>query len=381
MYDVIISGAGPVGSACARLCAEAGLSVCVLEEHGTIGHPVQCAGLLSCAALKECNVSDDSVLNTACGASVIDSNGKALTFDTKTTKAYVVDRMMLDREMAEAAAAEGAVYSLKTCVTEINSVKKVIHTASGEDISYNLLLAADGPRSVAARALEIPPSEFVYSGIQAEVPWSGEPSLVELHPNAAPEFFAWVVPLSDSRARVGLLGTQNVPELFAAFSKKFGDSNLHSVTGTVPIGVRQKTFGPGILLCGDAAGFPKPTSGGGVYTGVRSAVHATSTAIDACEAENYTNLFLSRYENMWKEDFGRELEWGLTALKLRRTLKESEVNDALSALNTPEVIDKIKTFGDMDRPSVLLRTLITHPGVVKAIGVLGVKSVLRSLIG
>lgn len=380
MYDVVIAGAGPVGSGAAKLCAEAGLSVLVLEEHGTIGYPVQCAGLLSNAAFQECAVSEDSVLNTAAGASVVYAADSRLTFDTKTTKAYIVDRGVLDREMAENAASAGAHYSLKTCVTEINAAKQIIHTSSGEEIPYNLLIAADGPGSIAARALAIPPSEFVYSGMQAEVPWSGDAHLVELYPNAAPEFFAWVVPTGEKRARIGLLGTKQVPELFAAFSKKFHSSNLHSVTGTVPIGIREKTYGPGILLCGDAAGFPKPTSGGGVYTGLRSAFHAASTAIAACNADNYSNLFLSRYESLWRADFGRELEWGLSALKLRRNLREDEVNACLAALNTPEIISKITATGDIDRPSALLKTMIAHPGVVKAIGSAGVKGVLRTLI-
>ena len=46
-YDVIVVGAGPAGSAAARECAQLGLSTLCLEEHGTIGYPVQCAGLLS----------------------------------------------------------------------------------------------------------------------------------------------------------------------------------------------------------------------------------------------------------------------------------------------------------------------------------------------
>ncbi|HJK47411.1 MAG TPA: FAD-dependent monooxygenase, partial [Methanocorpusculum sp.] len=54
MYDVIIAGAGPTGSAAARFCAKAGLSTLVLEEHAAIGYPVQCAGLLSNSAFAEC---------------------------------------------------------------------------------------------------------------------------------------------------------------------------------------------------------------------------------------------------------------------------------------------------------------------------------------
>ena len=358
MYDVIIAGAGPTGSAAARFCAKAGLSTLVLEEHAAIGYPVQCAGLLSNSAFAECGVSDRSVLNTVRGARICGSAGHELSFTAKETKAYVVDRGRLDHEMAVRAADAGAIFSLKTCVTGINPEKRTIRTtgvagkqelsyniliaadgrttgvAGKQELSYNILIAADGPRSVIARGLGIPISRYIYAGIQAEVSWNGSSDLVELHPNASPDFFAWVIPLSSTRARIGLCGMRDVPERFAAFVKQFSSSNIHEVTGTIPIGVRRRTYGAGCMLAGDAAGFPKPTSGGGVYTGVRSARHAASVAVAACESGDLSDASLSAYEKRWKADFGRELDLGLKALNLRRTITANEIDAAIDALNT-----------------------------------------------
>lgn len=381
MSDVIVIGGGPAGSTAARICAKAGLSTRVLEEHASLGYPVQCAGLLSNNAFAECEVSDRSVYNTVRGAKICGSEGHSLSFDAKITKAYVVDRGRLDHEMAVSAAETGAEFSLKTCVTKINPMKKIIHTADGEEIPYDLLIAADGPRSVVARSLGISPSPFIYSGIQAEVPWNGDPSLVELHPNAAPEFFAWVIPLSEKRARVGLCGTKNVPELFAKFLSRFPGSTIHSVTGTIPLGIRRKTFGSGCMLIGDAAGFPKPTSGGGVYTGIRSARFAAQTAINSFDEGDTTNAFLSQYKNLWREDFGRELDMGLKALEFRRNLDPQDIDAAIDAMNTPEILDLIIRFGDMDRPSDLLKRLAMKPGLYGTFGRIGIKGIVRSMFG
>jgi len=52
-FDAVVVGGGPAGSTCARLCAEQGLSVCLVEEHASAGIPVQCAGLLSLAAFDD----------------------------------------------------------------------------------------------------------------------------------------------------------------------------------------------------------------------------------------------------------------------------------------------------------------------------------------
>ncbi|HMZ31327.1 MAG TPA: FAD-dependent oxidoreductase, partial [Methanoregulaceae archaeon] len=83
-YDVVVVGAGPAGSTCARRCAELGLSTCLIEEHAAIGYPVQCAGLLSARALAACQVSEKPVLNEVSGASIVTSRGSRLTFDAGT---------------------------------------------------------------------------------------------------------------------------------------------------------------------------------------------------------------------------------------------------------------------------------------------------------
>ena len=113
-YDVIVIGAGPAGCAAATECARQGLSTLCIEEHGTIGYPVQCAGLLSDKAFAECRVSERPVLNRVSGARVVSGLGSEILIDAKVTKAVVADRGSLDREMAETAADSGAEFLLKT---------------------------------------------------------------------------------------------------------------------------------------------------------------------------------------------------------------------------------------------------------------------------
>ena len=377
MYDAVVVGGGPTGSSAARLCAKAGLSTLLLEEHSVIGYPVQCAGLLSNSAFAECEVSNRSVYRTVSGAKIFGSTGEPLSFDAGVTKAYVVDRGTLDHEMAERAAEAGADFRMKTCVTSVNEDKHIIHTADGEDIRYRILIAADGPRSVCARSFGVPTSQFIYSGIQAEVLYNTDTPQVELYPNAAPEFFAWAIPMSSTRARIGLCGMKNVPQLFEAFRKRFTVMNVHSVTGTIPIGVRKRTYGDSWMLAGDAAGFPKPTSGGGVYTGIRSARHAVSTAVSALENGDTSKKALSGYETLWKNDFGREIELGLNFLKIRRTFTEEDIDAGISALNNEEILKIITESGDIDRPSTLIRKLVMRPEILSLGGRLGIKTLIR----
>jgi len=380
MYDVVVVGAGPCGTAAARACAEEGLSTLCIEEHGTIGHPVQCAGLLSTAAFDVCRVSRRVILATMKGAVVYDSAGAPLTIDAGEPKAHVVDRGALDREMAGAAARAGAEFQLKTAVCGLSGHAVLTRGVSGKgEIPFRLLIAADGVRSPVARMRGFPRPRMILSALQAEVPWAGEGEMVQIHPHASPDFFGWVIPAGDGRARMGLAGCSSVRERFTRFLGEHAGSCLDLVSGALPIGPAERTYGHRTLLVGDAASLVKPTSGGGIYTGVRSALHAAAVAAECCEAGSFQDRDLAAYERRWKEDFGRELDIGWQLLQIRQRMTPAEMDAVLSALRDPETTETIVRYGNMDRPAALARRLLTNPRVIRAAGIL-LRSGIRTIL-
>ena len=380
MYDVVVAGAGPAGSAAARACAEAGLRTLCIEEHATIGYPVQCAGLLSTAALSECRVSSRSVLNTVSGARFIPSQGEPLVIDAGAPRAHVVDRSILDSEMAAAAAEAGAEFCLKTSVVSLKENRAITKGARGrEEVSFSILIAADGVRSSIARKLGLGRAEFFLGGLQAEVRCPADPRFVEIHPHASPEFFGWVIPSGGGRARVGLCGEGDLRERLACLLRPYEGGILHLVTGALPLGVLGRTYGSRVLIVGDAAGMVKPTSGGGIYTGVRAARHAAAVAAECCRKGSFRDADLALYEKKWKEDIGRELAVGMALYRARRGLSPADVDAIISALRDPDIVREIVEHGDMDRPAALVRRLGMNPGVIRAAGIL-LRGGLRAFI-
>jgi flavin-dependent dehydrogenase len=138
--------------------------------------------------------------------------------------------------------------------------------------------------------------------------------------------------------------------------------------GTIPIGIRNHACSAGCIIVGNAAGFPKPISGGGICTGVRSAYHVASAAIAACESGDSLDTTLSEYGKRWRADFGGELELGFDALSLRRMLTAEEIDATIDALNTPEILALIAKSGDMDHPSSLLVKLMKKQHLSKFLG-------------
>jgi flavin-dependent dehydrogenase len=88
----------------------------------------------------------------------------------------------------------------------------------------------------------------------------------------AANFFAWSVPAAEGTARVGV-ATDQIREAKACFERlrtEYHQSGkiLSYQSGMIPIGPAERTVTDGVLIVGDAAGQAKPTSGGGIYTGM-----------------------------------------------------------------------------------------------------------------
>lgn len=378
-FDVIVVGGGPVGSTAARICAKSGLKTLLVEEQAHLGYPVQCAGLLSNSAFFECEVSQSSVLNTVSGAS-IQAGDATCSFDAGKTMAFVVDRGALDHEMGMAAADSGAEIMLKTIASGISRTSGTLRLKGvngREEISYSMLIAADGPRSSISRMAGIPRAPFYLSGLQCDVRYSVPTDHVQIYPNASPEFFGWIIPMHPERARIGLCGINNVKEHFSEFIRPYKKQVIHMASGTIPLGTLKRTYDDRILIAGDAAAMAKPTSGGGVYTGIRAARHAARVAISSIEKDDFSPSAMASYETFWKKDFGHEIMNGLKLFKIRQQISSKEMEHLISILAHPSIRELITKKGDMDRPSALIKSLLTHPRIIPAHYLIG-KAFVRS---
>lgn len=394
-YDVVVVGAGPVGSTAARYAALNGAKVLLLEEHASIGSPVGCTGLLSTRAVAECDLkpSDEFVFNSVRGAAVHAPDGQCLPIDGKHTRAYVVSRKNFDRALAVMAVEEGVELSLRTRAVglektspetdkegiEGSQVKlRILRNGEPETINASVVIGADGVKSRIASYAGLEKPARVLPGIQIEASYASDDSnFVELFPgSSAPGFFAWTVPVDEKVSRIGLalepgLAWKNGQEKNSplAYLERFLSSNRHVksrylggmldfVVGGIPIGSQEKTVTDGVLLAGDAAGQTKPTSGGGIYTGAFTAKIAGKVAAEAALEGDTSATRLSEYDILWRKGIGKELEIGMKIHDYMGKLEDRQLNDLIGSLNTPSILNTITEYGDMDHPSVLMRKLM-----------------------
>jgi len=367
-YDLVVVGGGPVGATAARVAAEGGLSVLLVEEHPQVGRPVRCTGLLSRRGLAEAEVGPGVILREVRGALIHAPNGYRLKIEAPEARAYVLDREGFDRELA--ARAVGAGVELWTASRAVGwRDGEVVVVRKGREIKVGakLIIGADGPKSrVAGWAGLGGPEELVYT-LQVELPQQSErrEEAVELFlgRKVAPGFFAWAVPSSPGMARVGL-GTTRREALrggFARLRERFPGRPGALNGGLIPFGPPPRTVADHVLLVGDAAAQAKPTSGGGLYTGIVCAEIAGEVAAKAVKMGDTSIEALEEYERRWRGRLGRELRFGMLAHRLFASLSDDELDRIIAVLDDPEILEVIVDHGDIDYPSLLIKELATRP--------------------
>jgi digeranylgeranylglycerophospholipid reductase len=388
--DILVVGAGPAGLIAAREAASRKADVMVIEEHEEIGQPCHCAGLLSLKGLKRLGIPADGpyVQNKVKGAHFFSPSGLSFTVEKDEPVACVVNRGLFDRFLAQKTTEAGARISLNK---EVKSVERgemrVIIQIGKEKYCAEMGIDAEGVSSRIIKAIGLKPldHDLIFPGLQYDLEnVSIDQNYVEVHTgrNTAPCFFAWVIPLSKDKARVGLgCKGANPKELLEEFvRRRFGDEdNLERadvrsgliITG----GPIDRTFSDQFLVVGDAAGQAKPTTGGGVILGGICASIAGETAAEAIACGDCSASFLSQYENLWKDELGKDFRMMLLARRVMNRLSDRALDRLFNIVIKENLQGLFSAEGDIDFQSGILLKLLRKKEIL---GVL--PTFLRALI-
>ena len=272
--NITIIGAGPIGCYAAYLLVKNGHQVSIYENHAQIGLPIQCTGLLT-SDFDQFNLPMDSFLvNTFNKVEVFSPTQK---LEVKQ-KEYLVCRKKFDNFFGNLAQKAGATIFLNHSFHRKEGKELIIKdstTSTEKRISADVVIAADGPLSPTAKAYGLyHPERENYFGVQALVEGKFDPNSFKTYfgVSVCPELFAWIVPESENLARVGLGMRKNSRAYFDKFMKEHGFTVKEMQAGTIPIyHPAQKLHKDNCYLLGDAAGFVKATTLGGLVPGLRQA--------------------------------------------------------------------------------------------------------------
>ena len=350
LYDILVVGSGPAGASVARVAAERGLRVLLVDKKQELGAPIQCSGAVSAHALRDSGIapSDAFISTSVFGFATYSATGQVTTMDYrvlapgkygKNPLGYVVDRRRFDRHLMTLAERAGAEVWLKTEAlgyTPRDDGAVAVHlNRFGEQLKVHtrVIVGADGVQSQVGRWAGLKTQiklnelasclQFVVDGVESD----GLLEIVAGH-QWAPGGYAWLFPKGHGYAEVGLGIIRTMTDKDARWHLKnfmqrsfladrLKDCRVLEVQGggvplTSPL---KQQYADNIILVGDAARHVNPITGGGIHTALRGGIIAGNFLADFLPTRQSPvaeNLF--EYQSRWLREFGNAL-WDLYRLK------------------------------------------------------------------
>lgn len=381
MRDIVIVGGGPAGLLAAARCAEAGLDALVLEEHRRIGEPTHCTGIISMECADLVKIPDEVVLKRLTRARFIAPGGVEAEVewsDEGKEQVLVIDRGEFDRRLAQDAATAGATVRTGVRVDGLTVAASRAEVVVGrERIEARLVLLACGVSYALLRQLGLGLPPRIIHTAQVEVP-ADPADHVELYfgSETAPGGFVWATPiLRDGKPsiKIGAIAQGDVGAYLTAFlARPSTRQRLQAAPPLpfrrlLPLGPGPKTFASRVLVAGDAGGFTKPTTGGGIFYSLLSASLAAQTAVEACQAERLDEGFLQQYERRWRKRLGAELRVARWFRDVLEGCTDTEIDRLVRAIDAEDVRSVIRDTARFNWHLDLIVALVTQPGVLSSI--------------
>lgn len=387
VYDLIIVGAGPAGSAAALHASRQGLTTLLLDKEDFPRDKI-CGDALSgksVTALRELNLLEEvQNLPGANIQSIVFSSPSHDSFriDLRNTKlkdipkGFVIRRKNYDAFMFDQPKKVATKTIEKFSVSDLLIEKDRVCGVRGKDRDGNekifkgkIVLGADGYKSIVARKSGLYDHDPNHWVVALRCYYKDVKDLtdqIELHyvDEVIPGYF-WIFPLEEGYANIGIgmlhkyIKKQNIDLNKALndtinspyFKDRFqGAEPMEKPVGwNLPVGSkRRKSYGNGFMLLGDAAGLIDPFTGEGIGNALYSAKFAVETSKKAIDANDFSETFLSKYENeLWKV-IGNELKVStklqkigkyrfLLNLVIKKAARNAEVSNIIAGMLANEV--------------------------------------------
>ena len=264
---ISIIGGGPSGAYLAGLLKD---KARIFEEHKEIGKPIQCSGILTGSIKELVPLKKEFVVNKIKRIELISPNNR-YEFKLKEEE-VIVDRAKFDSFLVERAEDKGVEVLRDHKLKDFRIDNNIDLDFGDKKVQTDVLVGADGVNSLVGRKIGLRNEKFK-TGHQYRVKGNYDKEKYQVY--FFNKGFGWVVPETETVARVGVVSEGSVKEIFDSFMDKLKISQkdfIESQSGIIPMYDSKRKVSKGnVYLVGDAAGHVKATTHGGIVYGMRGA--------------------------------------------------------------------------------------------------------------
>ena len=354
MYDAIIVGGGPAGSAAALYAKHYGLKTIVLDKSNFPRDKI-CGDALSgkCIRilreldlLKEIENLDGADINRITFGS---PSYKQFDLDLKKSnkKGYVIPRLIFDNYLFQKIKTVSDTkenFTVRNILYEHGKINGIVgknKNGKDEKIKAPVVIGADGTNSIVARKLGLYKMDIEHTSIAIRCYYSGVKGLsdqIELHyiKEVNPGYF-WLFPIGEGKANIGIGLSKN----YAKRDNRTLQQILNQVTNSGPFksrfenaiqlekpkgwnlpcgSIHRRNHGDGFMLIGDSAGIIDPFTGEGIGNAMVSGKYAMKVLSESKRKNNFTKKSFSEYDKLLWDEIGKELN---TSTRLQSIAKSS----------------------------------------------------------
>lgn len=354
-YDLIVAGAGPAGSECARRAAELGLSVLVLER-ASFPRAKACAGGLTSVSRNLLGDGVEAAIHANVGVVEVRLGSRLrLVWRSPDPTVVTTERDELDDALVSGASRAGARIEFDTAVRALREEPGgVVVEAGAAPRSARFLVGADGARSLVRRAAGLAAPSMAAAVFVRAFP-SRDDSMARYRGRVLLDFsrgrrgYIWIFPKRD-HLNIGIysqhaLASWQRDTLLDYVGRldldgwRFG----RAVGSVVPRSVARSGLVRGrVLLAGDAAGLADPVTGEGIGHAVVSGRIAAEAAARADDPATVRDLYARRVEAEVLPDVRAGGFLGSLFYTLGPRISEG-------VLSCPPVLASVRRFGPWDR--------------------------------
>lgn len=359
MYDAIIVGGGPAGSAAALYAKKYDLKTIVLDKSNFPRDKI-CGDALSGKCIRIirelgllkglANLSGAAINSITFGSPSYNHFNLDLRKSDQNadvSKGYVIPRLIFDNYLFQKVKKVSDTkenFTVRNIIYEDGKISGIVgknKNGKDEKIKAPVVIGADGTNSIVARKLGLYEMNVEHTSIAIRCYYSGVKGLsdqIELHyiKEVNPGYF-WLFPIGEGKANIGIGLSKN----YAKRDNRTLQQILNQVTNSGPFksrfenaiqlekpkgwnlpcgSIHRRNHGDGFMLIGDSAGIIDPFTGEGIGNAMVSGKYAMKVLSKSKSLNNFTKESFSEYDKLLWDEIGKELK---TSTRLQRIAKSS----------------------------------------------------------